>query len=253
MAGYGDDNKDYSDSQRKFNEGKMTDFGDGIVDIVRSSNPEVTASKGVYFCLECGAMMLPKYGKWECNCGYSTDDSEREYNLSVDNPPVDNPQIDNKPPIHTGSTKVQFPYSSAKSKTFIDLTVKNSNLKINQQLSISGHLNLKNDYVLVNAEIEIYFAGKFIESIYTDDNGYFESNFLVDAAGKQEVEAFYSGSSNYESSIAKDYVNVTGREVIGSNDDDIISQLEKLGALYERGLLTDEEFEEMKRKLIAKY
>ncbi|WP_442920468.1 SHOCT domain-containing protein [Methanobrevibacter sp.] len=34
------------------------------------------------------------------------------------------------------------------------------------------------------------------------------------------------------------------------NNDDFITKLEKLVALYEKGLLTDEEFTKMKRKLI---
>ena len=115
-------------------------------------------------------------------------------------------------------------------------------------------MGLKNDYVLINAEIEIYFAGQFLKSIFTDGDGYYQFAFQVNKIGKQEVMVVYRGSSEYEMSTAIDYVNVTGTRVNVSgksnHNEDFITKLEKLVSLYERGLLTDEEFAEMKRKLI---
>ena len=135
------------------------------------------------------------------------------------------------------------------------MIVENKDLKINEQLSFFGYVNLRNNYVLVNAEIKIYFGGAFIKSVYADEGGYFESSFQVNIAGKQEIKAYYEGDSRRESSAAKVYVNVTKQNNFISKtpkiDNQVISDLERIGDLYERGLLTTEEFEELKRKLIG--
>lgn len=229
MPGYGNDNKNVSDSQRKFNEGKLGYTEDTIVDIVRPSRPNVSASKGLEFCPRCKGTMYKSGKLWQCTrCGYDTDDPAK-YN-----------------PLYSLPTK---------RKTYIDLIVENKDLKINEQLSFFGYVNLRNNYVLVNAEIKIYFGGAFIKSVYADEGGYFESSFQVNIAGKQEIKAYYEGDYRRESSAAKVYVNVTKQNNFISKtpkiDNQVISDLERIGDLYERGLLTTEEFEELKRKLIG--
>ena len=136
----------------------------------------------------------------------------------------------------------------------MNLNVKKHNIKINDKLFISGYLRLKHDYILVNAEIEIYISGQFLKSTFTDEDGYYQFTFPVTKMGKQEIKVIYNGSAKYEMSTATDYIYVNNKKVKVSvksnNNDDFITKLEKLASLYERGLLTDEEFTEMKRKLI---
>ena len=219
-------NREYkSDAQRGYDRNRYGPDSTSEV-IGGKSNLETSVSEGISFCPSCGSMMLPYRGVYKCNsCGCSTDS-----------------------PTTNNSSR------STKSKTFLELNVKTHNLKINNRLFVSGYLGLKNDYVLINAEIEIYFAGQFLKSIFTDEDGYYQFAFQVNKIGKQEVMAVYRGSSEYEMSTAIDYVNVTGTIVNVSgksnHNEDFITKLEKLVSLYERGLLTDEEFAEMKRKLI---
>lgn len=222
-------NREYiSDTQKGFNKQRHGKYKPDQSEVIGGkSHVQTSVSKGLSFCPSCGAMMLPTRDGYKCNsCGYFTDDS-------------------------TDTTS----HAPTKSRTYLELNVKKHNLKINTSLFVSGYLRLKNDYVLVNAEIEIYFTGQFLKSTVTDEDGYYQFTFTANKIGKQEVMVVYPGSSEYEISTAVDYVNVTGSKVItktttSNSNDDFITKLEKLVDLYERGLLTDEEFSEMKRKLI---
>ena len=215
-----------SDAQRDFDGGKRYGGSDGITDIIRPSNPKTSASKGVDFCPKCRAMMFKRSDGWCCtSCGYTTEDPSKK-----------------------------VPQDVTKRKSFFELNIGKHDLKINQELSISGHLNLRFDYVLINAEIDIYLAGKFVESTFTNDEGYFESTFRVKTAGKLEIKVVYKGSSDYEMATAIDYVNVIGKQNTFSStpkvDNSVISDLERISNLYKQGFLTYEEFQKLKKMYI---
>ena len=222
-------NREYkSDMQKGFDKQSHGKYNPGQSEVIgKKSHIQTSVSKGLSFCPSCGAMMLPTRDGYKCNsCGYVSDGST--------------------------DTASRIP---TKSKTYLELNVKKHDLKINSSLLVSGYLRLKNDYILINAEIEIYFSGQFLKYTFTDEEGYYQFTFPVKKIGKQEVMVVYRGDSEYEMSTSVDYVNVTNTKVnvsVKSNhDDDFITKLEKLVDLYERGLLTDEEFSELKRKLIS--
>ena len=136
--------------------------------------------------------------------------------------------------------------SNSKKKTSLTLR-SNNNILLGKNIVISGFLNDDGGNVLKNKGILVYIDETYIKTVVTNDNGHFKEFFLAKFPGNREIKCVYEGDWEFERSSS-----VTNTNVIGENEDEenIADQLEKIAQLYERGLLSDDEFKAAKEKII---
>lgn len=157
--------------------------------------------------------------------------------------------------------------SNLKKETDLSLT-SNNNIFLGNNIVISGYLKekpeendgnkyenkleAKNVKTLVNKGVNVFIDGIFIKTVITNRNGFFKDFLLAKYPGKREIKVVYDGDWQYHKSHCLTEINI-----IGGDDDcnenevsDIGSQLEKIANLYQKGLLSEEEFKIAKEKII---
>ncbi|WP_407391675.1 SHOCT domain-containing protein [Methanobrevibacter sp.] len=144
--------------------------------------------------------------------------------------------------------------SNSKNKTSIDLKT-NNNILLGKNMTISGYLADEEGNTLVNKGITVYIDDVFVKTLITNGKGFFKDFLVAKFPGKREINCIYEGDWEYEKCSSKTIINIIGDNDDESNDGDreavdIGSQLEKIANLYQKGLLSDDEFRLAKEKII---
>lgn len=138
--------------------------------------------------------------------------------------------------------------SNSKKKTILNLK-SNNNILLGKHIVVSGSLNDTDGKALKNKGILVYIDDLFIKTIITNERGVFKEFLLAKFPGKREIKCVYEGDWEFEKACV-----VTNTNIIGENEqeENIADQLERIANLYEKGLLSDDEFESAKEKILKK-
>lgn len=113
----------------------------------------------------------------------------------------------------------------SKETTYLNVTSATSTTYTDGSISISGVL-LDNDStpnVVPNAEINILSNNTVLDTVTTNSNGRFSSEFSIDTAGTYSLRVNYAGDSNYNGSYSNVNVNVVAPSISLSSDKSILS------------------------------
>ena len=143
-------------------------------------------------------------------------------------------------------------YDSRK-KTSIQLMPINNNVLLGKSVTVSGFLKDMDGNRMVNKGVVVFFDNQFVKTIITNKNGFFKEYFLAKSPGKREIKLVYDGDWEFEKTSTSKFVNFIDANKKEKRNEGIGDQLEKLAKLYTNGLLSEDEFEMAKKKLIEKY
>ena len=142
---------------------------------------------------------------------------------------------------------------NSKNRTSIDLKT-NNNILLGKNMTLSGYLADENGNTLENKAITVYIDDIFVKTIITNPKGLFKDFLVAKSSGKREIRCVYDGDWEYEKCCAEAVINIIGENgemnVEDGEASDIGSQLEKIANLYEKGLLSDDEFVMAKEKIL---
>ncbi|MBK7873007.1 MAG: NINE protein [Saprospiraceae bacterium] len=120
-------------------------------------------------------------------------------------------------------------------------------LKINPR-DVAVHFNLACTYSLMeNVESAFFHLDKAVAFGFNDTKRIKEHDALAYLRIQPEFEEFEKNGFR----LAQQEVEIQQEEVLDLNSEDLLKQLQRLGDLREKGLLTEEEFAAQKKKLLS--
>lgn len=147
----------------------------------------------------------------------------------------------------------QHEQCDSRKKTSIQLRPINNNVLLGKSVTVSGFLKDMDGNRMVNKGVVVFFDNQFVKTIITNKNGFFKEYFLAKSPGKREIKLVYDGDWEFEKTSTSKFVNFIDANKKEKRNEGIGDQLEKLAKLYTNGLLSEDEFEMAKKKLIEKY
>jgi len=151
--------------------------------------------------------------------------------------------------------EVEYEETGVKKTTFIDLYMPLNEVDLGKNFIISGYLRYEKDskYVsMVNKGVVVFINGNFVKTLITNDDGYFKDYFMTKSAGEYNITAYYDGNWEYEKISSSGSITVTepvDYKNMKSGDSDL-EKLEKIVNMYQQGMLSDDEFKALKKKII---
>jgi hypothetical protein len=140
---------------------------------------------------------------------------------------------------------------ASKVETRIEFYYRKKKIEFGKNIPIKGYLEVGDNIGLENAPIELYFNDDFVNTVITNDKGIFKAFIPNEVPGHHDIRLFFRGNWQYESCEISKPVPYKGLpEKSQSKAGGFVGELVALADLYERGLLSDDEFKAFKEKLL---